>query len=171
MTSAASGPCAAMHASHPIQTRLVEQAAYAVQAFALAAASGYQRISFYQMVDDDPCRQSAVWGLTRDDGSARPVARSLQTAVRAFSGYTRAEFAPLVRTPARWSAWPIDPRSLLTNWRLYLVALDMPAGRRVTVLWNGDGAALGVRVARRGSRAHVLDIEGAVLTAQTALEV
>jgi hypothetical protein len=161
-------PCADVHARHVIQTRFVEQAAYAVQAFALAAASDYQRISFYMMVDDDPCKQSAVWGVTRDDGSERPVAQSLQTAVRAFSGFTRAEFAPLVRSPARWSAWPVDPNSLLTNWRVYLVALDMPGGRRVTALWNGDGEVVGVRVSKRGSRAQVRDMQGAVLPARSA---
>ena len=161
-------PCADVHARHVIQTRFAEQAAYAVQAFALAAASDYQRISFYMMVDDDPCKQSAVWGVTRDDGSERPVAQSLQTAVRAFSGFTRAEFAPLVRSPARWSAWPVDPSSLLTNWQVYLVALDMPGGRRVTALWNGDGEVVGVRVPKRGSRAQVLDMQGAVLPARSA---
>ena len=48
---------------------------------------GYERIGFYQMVDDDPCKQSAVWGITRDDGSQRPVAGSLRTAIQSFSGF------------------------------------------------------------------------------------
>jgi hypothetical protein len=159
--------CADRHAFDPIQTTMAEQAAYAVQALALAAASNYQRIGFYQMVDDDPCIQSAVWGVTRDDGSPRPVAKTLQTAVRNFSGYHRAEFQPLVRTPARWSAWPGDPHSLLPNWQVYLVGLDLPSSRRVTVLWNGDGTALSVRVPRRGSRGRILDMHGAQFSARS----
>ena len=149
------------HAHNPIQTTQQEQAAYAIQAFALAAAVDYQRIGFYQMVDDNPCVQSAVWGITRDDGTERPVAQTLQTAVQAFSGFTRAQFAPLVRAQARWSAWPGDPTSLLPNWQVYQVVFDLPDRRRVSVLWNGDGAALRVRVARHGGRAQVLDEDGA----------
>jgi len=160
--------CADRHAFNPIQTTMAEQSAYAVQALALAAASNYQRIGFYMMVDDNPCNQSAVWGVTRDDGSPRPVAQTLQTAVHAFSGFRRAEFAPLIRSQRRWSPWPDDPRSLIPNWQIYLVGLDMPSGRRVTVLWNGDGVVRTVRVARRGSRAHVLDMHGARFNARTA---
>ena len=75
-------------------------------ALALAAAVGYERVGFYQMVDDNPCKQSAVWGITRDDGSARPVARTLRTAVQSLSGFLDASFVPLVRQQARWAAWP-----------------------------------------------------------------
>jgi hypothetical protein len=153
-------PCADQHARDPIQTTQAQQAAYAVQAFALAAAVGYERIGFYQMIDDDPCNQSAVWGVTRDDGSERPVSASLRTAVANFSGFLQARFAPLVRTPARWAAWPTDPRSLLPNWRVYQVVFDLPGNRRVSVLWSGDGVPLRVRVARQGSAGSVLDMRG-----------
>src|SRR4051794_2858770 len=88
-------PCGDQHARDPIQTTQVQQAAYAIQALALAAVVGYERISFYQMIDDNPCNQSAVWGVTRDDGSQRPVEASLRTAVRNFSGFLQARFAPL----------------------------------------------------------------------------
>jgi hypothetical protein len=153
-------PCAEIHARNPIQTTQAQQAAYAVQAFALAAAVGYERIGFYQMVDDNPCVQSAVWGITRDDGTRRPVADTLGTAVHTFSGFLQARFAPLVRSPARWSAWPGDPTSLTPNWQIYEVAFDMPNGQRVTVLWNGDGRTLQARVPRRSSQARLLDMQG-----------
>src|SRR5207253_7372259 len=89
-TDDASIPCAAMHARNPIQTTQAQQAAYAIQALALAAAVGYARIGFYQMVDDNPCNQSAVWGIARDDGSVRPVATTLRTAIHTFAGFLRA---------------------------------------------------------------------------------
>jgi hypothetical protein len=153
-------PCADIHARNAIQTTQAQQAAYAVQAFALAAAVGYERIGFYQMIDDNPCVQSAVWGITRDDGTRRPVADTLRTAVHTFSGFLQARFAPLVRSPVRWSAWPGDPTSLTPNWQIYEVAFDMPNGQRVTVLWNGDGRALQARVPRRSGQARLLDMQG-----------
>jgi hypothetical protein len=160
-------PCADRHAANPIQTTQVQQSAYATQALALAAAVGYQRIGFYQMVDDDPCHQSAVWGITRDDGSERPVAATLATAVHAFSGFSAARFAPLSRPRSAWGAWPDDPNSLIPNWQIYEVVLDFPDHHRVTVLWNGDGAARRVRVERHG-QARVLDANGSEVAVTSA---
>src|SRR5260221_9453954 len=119
-------PCAARHASNPIQTSQEQQAAYGLQALALAAAVGYERIGFYQMIDDDPCNQSAVWGITRDDGSQRAVAGSLRTAIQSFSGFLQARFSPVVRPQARWAAWPGDPNSYTPNWQIYDVVFTLP---------------------------------------------
>jgi hypothetical protein len=166
-TDDSSIPCADRHARNPIQTTQAQQAAYAVQALALAAAVGYPRIGFYQMIDDNPCNQSAVWGVVRDDGSPRPVEASLRTAVRQFSGFLQARFAPLVRSPARWSAWPTDPNSFTPNWQVYEVVFDMPGSRRVTVLWNGDGNPLRVRVPGHAKQAQLLDIQGNTLDPPT----
>jgi hypothetical protein len=162
-TDDASIPCADRHAHNPIQTTQSQQAAYAVQALALAAAVGYPRIGFYQMIDDNPCNQSAVWGIVRDDGTARPVAGALYTAVHNFSGFLKARFVPLVRSSAGWAAWPNDPNSFTPNWQVYEVVFDMPGQRRVTVLWNGDGTPLRVRVARNADRVRLLDMLGATI--------
>jgi hypothetical protein len=151
-------PCASRHTGNPIQTTQAQQAAYAIQALALAAAAGYARIGFYQMVDDDPCTQSAVWGITRDDASPRPVAGALHTAIQSFSGFLFARFVPLVRPQARWAAWPDDSKSFTPNWRVYRVAFDLPGNRRVTVLWNGDGVPLRVRIPRQAAQARLLDM-------------
>lgn len=153
-------PCADMHTHNPIQTTQAQQAAYAIQAFALAAAVGYTRIGFYQMVDDNPCQQSAVWGITRDDGSERPVAGALRTAVHSVSGFVSARFVPRIRPTARWTAWPDDPNSLTPNWQVYLVAFDLPGSRRVSVVWNGDGAPVRVRIPRQGTLAGLIDANG-----------
>jgi hypothetical protein len=161
-------PCADMHAHDPIQTSQVQQAAYAVQALALAAAAGYERIGFYQMVDDNPCVQSAVWGITRDDGTRRPVAQSLQTAIQSFSGFVSARFAPLIRPQARWAAWPDDPKSFTPNWQVYEVVFDLPGDRRVTALWNGDGSAVRVRIPRRAAQAQVVTAQNASQAATAA---
>jgi hypothetical protein len=160
--------CAGVHAANPIQTTQLQQAAYAIQALAVAAAVGYERIGFYQMIDDDPCKQSAVWGITRDDGSQRPVARTLRTAIRRFSGFLEARFAPLVRQPAHWSAWPDDPSSYTPNWQVYEVVFDLQDSRRVTVVWNADGAPLRIRVPKRAAQAQLLGAQGESQTLVTS---
>ena len=157
-------PCASMHAANPIQTTQFEQAAYAIQAVAVAAAAGYERIGFYQMVDDNPCHQSAVWGITRDDGSQRPVEKTLRTAVHAFTGFDAARFVPLLRARAAWPAWPNDPDSLTPNWQVYQVVFDLPGNRRVTVLWNGDGSPLRVRLPRTAEEGQLVDGNGSTRT-------
>ena len=53
---------ACRHADAGIQTTMDQQASYAPQAFAMAAAAGYQRFGFYQMSDQNPCAEPAVWG-------------------------------------------------------------------------------------------------------------
>src|SRR6185503_8107409 len=118
--------CADRHANEAIKTTMDQQAAYAIQSLALAAAVGYDKIEFYQMVDADTCAEPAVWGVTRDDGSRRPVADALRVAVGNFSGYKTAQFVPLPRETAGWSAWPGDPNSLVPNWQVYQVAFDRP---------------------------------------------
>ena len=141
-------------------TTLDEQAAFAVQAYALAAAAGYQRMGFYKMIDDHACDQVAEWGLVRDDGTRRPVATSLATLIHLVEGYTRARFEPLVRKSERWAAWPKDATSFTPNWQVYQVAFDKPGGQRVSVLWNGEGAPLRIRVARHGSSMRAYDVNG-----------
>jgi hypothetical protein len=156
------------HADSPIQTTMDQQAAYGAQAFAMAAAAGYQRFEFYQMVDQNPCTEPAVWGATRDDGSRRPVADSLSTTIAQLSGYTAVHFAPYVRETQDWSPWPDDPSSLMPNWQVYQVAFDKPGNQRVTVLWNGDADSLRVRVRKNGNSATLIDRNGAQQPLQDA---
>lgn len=151
--------CGDQSAAAGARTTLEQQAAYGMQAFALAAAAGYQRIAFYKMSDSANC-QEPTWGLVRTDGSRRPVADALRTAITYFSGFTRARFVPLVRPVETWPAWPTNPTSYTPNWQVYQVALDRPGNQRVTVLWNGDAAALRIRLVRRGSSARVVDRRG-----------
>ena len=155
-------PCSDKHSGEAIKTTMDQQAAYAIQAEAMAAAAGYGKIEFYQMVDSNPCLEPAVWGVTRDDGSRRPVTAALKVADNNFSGYTNARFVPLSRETSAWSAWPDDPNSLVPNWQVYQVAFDKPGGERVSVLWNGDGAPLRVRIPKNGSSAKLVDRLGNV---------
>ncbi|HEY3057660.1 MAG TPA: FecR domain-containing protein [Chloroflexota bacterium] len=149
------------HAADFIQTTLEQQAAFAVQAMALASAAGYTRAGFYQMIDDNACNQPAVWGAVRDDGSRRPVFDALRTALRGFLGFGQARFAPLTRAEQRWPIWPEDPASYWPNWQVYRVVFDLPGARRLSVLWNGDAQPQCVRAAHAGGVAQLLDKRGA----------
>src|SRR5690349_11907929 len=149
-------PCADKHGNEAIRTTMNQQAAYAIQAEALAAAAGYDKIEFYQMVDSNTCSEPAVWGVTRDDGSRRPVSEALKVAINSFAGFTSARFVPLTRETAAWSPWPDDPSSLVPNWQVYQVAFDKPGSERVTVLWNADGSVLRVRIPKNGASAQVI---------------
>jgi hypothetical protein len=168
------------HAGDAIKTTMEEQASFSIQAFALAAATAYNRIGFYQMIDANPCTEPAVWGVVRDDGSKRPVEDSLRTAISNFLGFQGAQFVPVARVQQAWPAWPDDPSSLTPNWEVYQVALDKPGNQRVTVLWNGNGpqgpipprfaaarpappaGGLAVRILKHGSGARAIDKYGQV---------
>jgi hypothetical protein len=156
------------HAADFIRTTLEQQANFAVQAMAMASAAGFARAGFYQMIDDNACAQPAVWGVVRDDGSRRPVADTLRTALRTFGGFTRARFAPLTRAEQRWAIWPEDPASYWPNWQVYRVVFDLSGDRRLTVLWNGDGQVQCVHSARSGGPAQVQDKRGTGLPATEA---
>jgi hypothetical protein len=158
------------HADDAIQTTMDQQAAFAVQAFALAAAAGYRRVGLYQMVDDDPCHQPSVWGAIRDDGSRRPVADALRTAITTFGDVRQARFVPLARLQQAWPAWPTDPTSNVPNWEIYQVALDLPQDRRVTVVWNGDAQTACVGIKASGRAVRVMDKLGRAQVAPTERE-
>jgi hypothetical protein len=152
--------CASL-AGRPSGSTLDQQSAYVAQAVSLAAAAGYQHIEFFQMADGDPCQQQQLWGLIRGDGTRRPVADVLKLTIGLLAGYTQAQFAPLARGPARWSAWPDDPASYEPNWQLYQIVFDKPDNERVTVLWSGNGGApLNVRVRQTRRTGWLIDATG-----------
>ena len=100
------------HTDADVKTTLEQQSAFVVQAFALATAAGYQRVGFFEMVDQNPCQQPAVFGATRDDGSRRPAADALRTVMHTFAGVVSAEFAPLPRVTESWPKLASQRRGL-----------------------------------------------------------
>jgi hypothetical protein len=124
-----------------------EQAAYLIQAVALARAAGYQRIGWYSMVDHDP--SSGIfdrWGLLRSDGSTRPAYNAFQVATRYLA-------SPLAS--AR-----LEPFGTLTadGWPVTRVVLDdLTARQRVHVLWRTAGAPGSVVVEAAGTQALLVD--------------
>jgi hypothetical protein len=62
-----------------------QQAAYIIQAFALARAAGAERMSIYKLTDEAREGGSELYGLVRNDGTPRPAYNAYQTAVKYMS--------------------------------------------------------------------------------------
>ena len=119
------------------------------------------------MVDANPCAEPALWGLTRDDGTRRPVTDALKVAID--------QLRRVHQRPAscRWRAKRRagrPGRAIRTRWcrtgRCIRSRFDKPGNQRVTALWNGDGSALRVRIRKNGSSAQLVDRQGNSQTLQ-----
>ncbi|MGI9147089.1 MAG: hypothetical protein ACR2IK_11135 [Chloroflexota bacterium] len=124
-----------------------EQAAFLIQAVALARAAGYARIGWYSMVDHDP--NSGIfdrWGLVRADGTSRPAFLAFQVASQYLSQPgVSARLAPLGAVTA--DGWPVTR-----------IVFDDPGQRsRVQVLWRTANGPPSVRVEAAGSSAQLVD--------------
>jgi hypothetical protein len=168
-----------------LRVTMDQQAAYVLQAYAMGLISGYERLAFHSTMDRDTSDE--VWGLIRNDGSLRPAFVAYQTAARYLAGAGRAQFAPRERPEWQWSRDGYVP-----NWQVYLVVIERdaraprPTGRlgdvaapqatatllptpaagamqRISVIWNGDGASLSVRLPRNSEHAALVDKYGRTL--------
>jgi hypothetical protein len=124
-----------------------EQAAYLIEAIALARAAGYQRVGWYTMVDHDA--SSGIvdrWGLLRADGSARPAYKAFEAARDYLS---RSDV--VVRLAPFGTATP-------DGWPVTRVLIDDPLGHtRVQVLWRTTDGPSTVNVQAVGSSAVLVD--------------
>jgi hypothetical protein len=124
-----------------------EQAAYLIEAVALARAAGYQRIGWYSMVDHDP--SSGIfdrWGLVRANGTTRPAYRAFEVANHYLARPdVTAQLAPL-GTPTA-DGWPIT-RVMLD---------DVAHQTRVQVLWRTANGPSMVNVDAAGTAARLID--------------
>ncbi|MCA1647175.1 MAG: hypothetical protein LC797_17530 [Chloroflexi bacterium] len=121
-----------------------QQAAYIIEAFALARAAGAERMSIYKMVDEAREGPSELYGLVRNDGSIRPAFTAYQTAVRYMSAPTSAVYSwdgaadpptddqvtQLLQSNAHRTQW-------LWPAAVNRVTLERGA-ERVTIVWNAS---------------------------------
>jgi hypothetical protein len=133
-----------------------EQAAFLIEAVALARAAGYERIGWYSMIDHDA--SSGIvdrWGLLRADLSTRPAFLAFQVAGRYLARpENNARLAPL--GTATLNGWPVTR----------VVFDDFSNHARVQVLWRtGDGPAT-VTVDAAGTSARLIDPLGFGSTAR-----
>lgn len=122
-----------------------EQAAFIIQASALAMAAGAERVEVYKMVDkaSDADTDPEPFGLVRQDGSLRPAFQAFQVAARYFRDVRRA-------TRDVWGE---------------TVQVTLNEGNRtVTVLWNRVGEPRTVRLAAIAPQATLVEQTGAART-------
>lgn len=118
---------------------LEEQAAFVIQAYALAAAAGVERTFAFQHYDG-VVGEHDWYGLVRNDGSHRPAYVSYQAAAAYLSQAASVE---------RRSDGGIET----------VVFHGTPRGR-VSVLWNSTGASLLAHLPAVGERAKLVDKYG-----------
>ena len=139
-----------------------QQAAFLIQAYATALASGYERVAWNAMVDGDTSGE--IWGLLRNDGTPRTAFQSYQVATTWLSGAQSAIWAPLERPQPRWGpeygTAQVGRVVLNRPW-------DASVSQWVSVLWSNDGQPLTVAVPKVGNRAKLVDKSGAVYDAET----
>ena len=118
-----------------------EQAAFIIQASALALAAGAERIEIYKMVDKstDADTDPEPFGMVRQDGSYRPAFHAFQVTTRYFRD---------VRRAAR-DVWGETAQVTLNE-----------GNRTATVLWNRVGETRTVRLAAIAPQATLVEQSG-----------
>ena len=123
------------------QITLEQQAAFIVQAHALALAAGVERVGVYKFADGYLPEEAESFGLIRADGSRRPAYDALKTVTTVFRGATDAH--------------------LVVGRRAYVVTLALPEGRTASVMWARAGAPVRAEVAAAGAGATLVNMLGA----------
>ncbi len=124
-----------------------EQAAYLIEAIALARAAGYQRIGWYTMLDHDA--NSGIvdrWGLLRADNTPRPAYEAFQVASDYLANAdVSVRLAPFGTATA--DGWPVTR-----------IVLDNPLQHtRVQVFWRTADGPASVTVQAAGTSARLID--------------
>jgi hypothetical protein len=144
---------------------LDEQAAWTLQALALARAARVERFEVYKMRDEGQ-DNGVHWGLVRDDGSVRPAYIAYQLAAREFANASNATLfwqgsafpptaeqteAVLRSNQGRWQfIWPAN-----------LVGVRMQrADSIVTIIWNTRDRPLSVFIPSASGATRIWDKAG-----------
>ncbi|GAB4403527.1 MAG: hypothetical protein Kow00123_14710 [Anaerolineales bacterium] len=136
--------------AHPrFRVTLSEQRAFLVQAFALALASGVERVAVYKMSDRPSIELwEEPFGMVRPDGSRRPVYDAFRAAVGVMAGTQAARW----EDKGSFAVVSLDqgPKTtrILWNWTSEPVVARVPAAAPQGVVLSPDGdAAQSVAVA------------------------
>jgi hypothetical protein len=151
----------------PFRASMEDQASYMIEAFALARAAGVERMSIYKLADEAPEGQGDLYGLVRNDGSARPAFGAFRTAVEylaaphgavyAWQGIADApsydQVTQLVNSNAQISQWV---------WPAPVNRVTLEQGtRRVTVVWNAGPTPQSATLPAVATHAAVVNKYGA----------
>jgi hypothetical protein len=140
-----------------------QQAAYMIQAFALARAAGIERMSIYKLVDETREGGNELYGLVRNDGTPRPAFNAYQTAVKYMSHPlsavytwdgasetpTEDQITQLLQSNAKRSQW-IWPAAVNR------VTLERGAERDI-IVWNASPKLVTAQIPAAAKSAQVVD--------------
>lgn len=147
---------------------LDEQASFVIQSMALARAAGVERAAIYKLSDTGG-ENNELYGLVRDDGTARPAFAAYQVAATYFSNVRSATYGWSGADPAT----PAQLASLLRSnegrhqfvWPAVVNRVVMQRlGERITVVWNAGPQPARATLPALGTSARLVDKLGNATT-------
>jgi hypothetical protein len=153
-------------ANGPFRATLDEQASFVIESMALARAAGVERQSIYKM-NDTGGENGELYGLVRDDGSARPAYSAYQVAATYFSNVRSASYSWTGAEPPTQAQIEALLRSNEGKyqfvWPAAVNKVVMDRGSsKVTVVWNASPQKTSASVPASAASAKLVDKVGNV---------
>jgi hypothetical protein len=153
-------------AAGPFRASLDEQGSFVLQSMALARAAGVERYAIYKMSDTGG-ENGELYGLVRDDGTARPSYVAYQLAATYFSNVRAATYlwgpngdAPSADQLAGLLRSADNKTQFVWPTGVNRVVMDRGT-QRVTLIWNSGTQKASARIPAGGARARWIDRLGA----------
>ena len=148
---------------------LDQQAAYIVQAMAMAVAANVERYAVYKATDEKAENDTELWGLIRNDGTTKPSYVAFQVGAKYFSNVQSAIFSwPGNDKPSQADYDNIlDTNNYKTQfiWPSQVSQVTMERGdHRTTVAWNTSPEAVTHKIAAASKQATLITKYGKTQT-------
>lgn len=148
---------------------LDQQASYIIQAMAMAVSAGVERYAVYKATDEKAENDVELWGLLRNDGTAKPGFVAFQVGAKYFANVKSAVFS-----------WPGSDKPTLLQyhdimnsndyrtqfiWPSQVAQVSMERGdKRTTVAWNTSPEPVVHRIAANSQTATLVTKYGTTQT-------
>jgi len=154
-----------------MRASLDEQASYIIQAMALAVAANVERYAIYKATDEKAENDIELWGLIRNNGTAKPGYVAFQVGARYFSDVRSAVFSwPGADKPTAEQYREITASNVTRTqfiWPSQVAQVAMERGNyRTTVAWNTSPEAVTHKVPANAKQATLVYKDGATETIQ-----
>lgn len=154
-----------------MRASLDQQASYVIQAMAMAVAANVERYAVYKATDEKAENDIELWGLIRNNGTAKPAFVAFQVGAQYFSDVRSAIFS-----------WPGNDKPALSDYHLLIrsneirtqfiwpsqvaqVAMER-GDHRTTVAWNTSPEAVTHNVPANAKQATLVYKNGKTETIQ-----
>ncbi|MCC7372669.1 MAG: hypothetical protein IT306_29925 [Chloroflexi bacterium] len=154
-----------------MRASLDQQAAYIIQAMALAVAANVERYAVYKATDEKAENDVELWGLIRNNGTAKPAYVAFQIGAQYFSDVQSAVFS----WPGKDKPGPADYTQLVRSndsrtqfiWPSQVAQVVMERGdHRTIVAWNTSPEAVTHNVLASAKQATLIYKSGKTETIQ-----